>query len=245
MRNPISIGWPMAIAAVLSGCSSMSGLGGSSQFSCKAPDGVKCESMTGVYHNALAENLPSQRNMSLPRNGARSNEGLFKTAAPYRDLAAPIASAQEVLNSPIRSAPKTLRLWLAPYQDQDGDLHDARYVYVLATEGNWLVDREIPLKRSSGQSKSRPPAAKAENADPQSLAVPGVNQASKFKGLPTAPAVKPISGNAGNATTFPVDPGFFGQHGMGNSPSARLGLRDPPSNLTGGAVTPQGGSSAQ
>ncbi|MDE2430828.1 MAG: TraV family lipoprotein, partial [Burkholderiales bacterium] len=53
----------LAIAAsftVLSGCS-FSGLDAKSSFSCKAPDGVLCESMTGVYANASLNNLPSQR----------------------------------------------------------------------------------------------------------------------------------------------------------------------------------------
>ena len=91
---------------LMSGCANMSGLGGSSQFSCKAPDGVKCESMTGVYHNAVAENLPSQRPNAFHKKGAFARDGLVKTAAPYRDLlAAPITSPQEVLNSPIRSSP--------------------------------------------------------------------------------------------------------------------------------------------
>lgn len=246
MRDTITIGGLFAIVTLMSGCSGMSGLGGSSQFSCKAPDGVKCESLSGVYHNALADNLPSQRPSSLPKKGAGSSEGFVKTAAPYRDpLAAPIASPQGILNSPIRSAPKTLRIWLAPYQDQDGDLHDARYVYALATEGSWLVDHEMPLKRSSTLPKSRPPAVKAENGDPKSPSVPSGNTSSKFRSLPPAPTVKPIPGNAGNATTFPVEPGFFGNNGTGNTPTARLEVKDPALSLSGMPAGPKGGSSAQ
>lgn len=246
MKNLINIVWSIAVVALISGCSSMSGLGGSSQFSCKAPDGVKCESMTGVYHNAVADNLPSQRPSRLQKKGAGSSEGLVKTAAPYRDpLAAPIAPPQEVLNSPIRSAAKTLRVWLAPYQDQDGDLHDARYVYVLATEGGWLVDHETPLKRRSVQTKPRPPASKAENVDSKLPAAPSVSTASKLRPLPPAPTVKPIPGNAGNVTTFPVEPGFFGQRGTGNAATATLDLKEPVSRLSTVPVSPKGEPSAQ
>ena len=53
---------PPALALVLlSGCSSMSGLDASSSFSCKAAPGVNCQSISGVYQNTTADNLPFQR----------------------------------------------------------------------------------------------------------------------------------------------------------------------------------------
>jgi hypothetical protein len=39
----------------------MSGLSGSSDYACKAPDGVTCDSVSGTYANAIHNNLPSQR----------------------------------------------------------------------------------------------------------------------------------------------------------------------------------------
>jgi hypothetical protein len=38
----------------------MSGLDGQGKFSCKAPDGIACASLAGVYANALQNNLPGQ-----------------------------------------------------------------------------------------------------------------------------------------------------------------------------------------
>ena len=46
---------------LLSGCASLSGLDGGSSYACKAPEGVTCDSVSGTYHNALQNNLPSQR----------------------------------------------------------------------------------------------------------------------------------------------------------------------------------------
>ena len=52
----------MAIACVVaSGCASMTGVGGTSEYSCKAPEGVKCDSVSGTYYNSVENNLPSQR----------------------------------------------------------------------------------------------------------------------------------------------------------------------------------------
>src|ERR1700675_2963535 len=45
----------------LFGCASMAGVGGSAEFGCKAPVGVKCDSVSGTYYNALQQNLPSQQ----------------------------------------------------------------------------------------------------------------------------------------------------------------------------------------
>ena len=59
-------------AALLAGCSSITGLDGSSQYACKAPEGVKCDSVSGNYYNALQNNLPAQRKPT----GARSPSGL-------------------------------------------------------------------------------------------------------------------------------------------------------------------------
>jgi hypothetical protein len=51
----------LALPAFLAGCAgTMSGLDGQGKFSCKAPDGIACASLAGVYANALQNNLPGQ-----------------------------------------------------------------------------------------------------------------------------------------------------------------------------------------
>ena len=56
MKHALTV---IALAAMLGGCGSFSGLDGSSSFTCKAPDGVSCTSVSGVYANSVANNLPS------------------------------------------------------------------------------------------------------------------------------------------------------------------------------------------
>lgn len=116
----------------LSGCGSMSGYDANSGFACKAPDGVLCESMTGVYANAEQNNLPGQR----VRHGSGDAD---KTADGTQDdsvvLTKPLTSG-----TPIRSAPRVLRVWFAPWEDTDGDLHDQSYVYLTVDSGHWLIE---------------------------------------------------------------------------------------------------------
>jgi conjugal transfer pilus assembly protein TraV len=41
-----------------------------------------------------------------------------------------------------------MRLWIAPWEDADGDLHDASFVHVVVDTGRWLIDRVRPAARA-------------------------------------------------------------------------------------------------
>ena len=67
--------WGMAamVAFGLTGCAgTLTGLEGESKFACKAPDGVTCSSLSGIYANAVANNLPALRKERKGDQGATS-----------------------------------------------------------------------------------------------------------------------------------------------------------------------------
>ena len=109
----------------------MSGFDAKSDFSCKAPDGILCESMSGIYANAQAKNLPGQR---VNARGEAPVE-LSPAKVGSNVMTKPIYSG-----TPIRSAPRLLRVWFAPWEDMDGDLHDQGYVYLPVDSGRWLIE---------------------------------------------------------------------------------------------------------
>lgn len=122
----LSVGTALALSA----CINMSGLDAKSHFGCKAPDGILCESMSGIYANARAANLPGQR------VNARAHEDAPVDPSPATAvLTRPIHSG-----TPIRSAPRLLRVWFSPWEDSDGDLHDQSYVYLPVDSGRWLIE---------------------------------------------------------------------------------------------------------
>ena len=52
--NRIALLTPLTLALVLGGCATtLSGVGGSQRYACKAPPGVQCTSVSGVYANAV------------------------------------------------------------------------------------------------------------------------------------------------------------------------------------------------
>ena len=168
----------------LAGCMSLSGLSGNSSYACKAPDGVTCQSVSGTYANAVANNLPAQRARAKP------------SAAPEQaPPPAPAASAPGVRNAssdaapplPLRSAPRILRLWFKPWEDADRDLYDQGYVYVQVDGGRWLVDHaqraireayapvRAPAGRGTADAAPRGPATGAQRPTGLEQLIPGLH----------------------------------------------------------------------
>ena len=59
-------------SCALGACASINGVTGSTdKFACKAPDGVACNSLSGTYANAQANNLPSQRASQVSDGGTK------------------------------------------------------------------------------------------------------------------------------------------------------------------------------
>lgn len=147
---------PMLCAAmvsmgVLAGCANITGLDGSSQYGCAAPEGVKCDSVSGNYYNAIQNNLPAQRNPkgtanpssltdpqspSMGRDSGRNGASATPTAI---GAAVPV-EGPAYMAAPLRAGPRVLRLWIKPWEDADHDLNGESLVYVQVDNGRWLVD---------------------------------------------------------------------------------------------------------
>ena len=154
----------MGVVMALSACSSMSGYDAKSSFACKAPDGILCESMSGIYANARASNLPGQRG-----NG-RTAEQAERTVAKASGtvMTRPIESG-----TPIRSAPRVLRVWFAPWEDSDGDLHDQSYVYLPVDSGRWLIEHNRRRIQDSYRPVRAPASVSLQAGQQVALGSPG------------------------------------------------------------------------
>jgi conjugal transfer pilus assembly protein TraV len=126
----------LMVAAIsgLTGCGSLSGYDGTSKFACSAPRGVACMSMSGVNANMDAGTIGSTRTMG-ERNDSRS-----KADGDYGD-AANVAHVAIKSGMPIRTLPRKMRVWWAPWEDSDGDLNDQSYSYMVIDNGHWVIER--------------------------------------------------------------------------------------------------------
>src|SRR6266542_3664957 len=157
----------------LAACASVAGVGGSAEFGCKAPIGVKCDSVSGTYYNALQRNLPSQQKSGPAAPDASIAPALMhqlvgnraEVAGSTRNVARTSATVATVAvtreaNAPLRSPARVLRLWIKPWEDSDGDLHSQSYVYVPIDAGRWLIEHYRSPSREAYAPIKAPRATK-------------------------------------------------------------------------------------
>ena len=204
------------LPTLLTGCAGMSGLSGSSDhLACHAPKGVLCSSISGVYANSVAGTLPSQqvnhggdllRPQQLPPTDPPSAE---KGGIPAYPVPSGYVKAPES-GEPILSPPQVLRVWIAPWKDQDGDLRDQQYLYVLWDRGHWEInhtERQILREYAPIRPLTPPPGASSSAASPATLAAEAAGQPSGVPGVPNPvaatvpqlPGTGPKSLDAGDA----------------------------------------------
>jgi len=185
----------VAGAAVLSGCASggLSGIGGGSDYGCAAPPGVSCMSITGINANAARGTLPALKNRAENeradaggKDGKEAAKDAEKTAVAYMGgdnmgKVSPKGMDAPYSGTPLRTPPRILRVWMAPFEDEQSDLHDQKFLYVTIHTGRWVLEanqvniqpqfkQTFPLgkKEGAGESddKAKPGAAVDGNGDP-------------------------------------------------------------------------------
>lgn len=125
---------PVIAAIGLTGCAGgLSGYDAQTRSSCSVSEGVGCTPVSDVYARAMAGTLPGQQ---TSQNQAE--------ARPYMPSAGNVAS-QAIRPSmssgmPIRTAPRVLRIWFAPWKDELDVLHDQRHSYITLDQGRWLIE---------------------------------------------------------------------------------------------------------
>jgi conjugal transfer pilus assembly protein TraV len=119
---------------LISGCAAtLTGYESESKLKCGVSEGTPCTPVSKVYAMTQAGTLPSQQARALTGSapaGPLPTETRLRTS-----LSAAMASAM-----PMRSPARMLRIWLAPWEDDSGSLHDQQYLYVTLDTGRWLIE---------------------------------------------------------------------------------------------------------
>lgn len=122
-RKLLTLGLILGCSVMLSGCGELN-----SQFTCPMKPGVTCQSLdqvnTMVDQGKLAEAKPQQ---STP-----STEPMLTVNIRY--------SAEDGVT---RSPEQVMRLWIAPYQDSQGNYFSSTQVYHVIQPGHWSTDAAI------------------------------------------------------------------------------------------------------
>ena len=195
-------------AFILGGCAGgINGLGAIGEFKCKAPEGVQCTSMSGVKANLQANNLPGQ----TPSQAEKRQDGSDAVRA-YREDSSASGSTRVIESAPgaIRSLPETIRIWVAPWEDADGDLNEESKIYLVVNQGRWLVEhnkRKIESEFGPSRVAILPPTGTGQDGSGDA---PITGPASKLKG-----------GNAKPGAQGSFDPAAIQQGLMGLAQSMK------------------------
>lgn len=135
--NRIQTPLALSLVAFVSGCTNMSGLDANSNYSCPAPPGVVCKPMSEVYRSPArsASTVPADTAMANARGANSMHVGIKST-----NSALPVTPFLPDDAFPLRSQPKVLRIWAAPYGDTDGDLHEDHRMYLQVDSGHWMIE---------------------------------------------------------------------------------------------------------
>jgi conjugal transfer pilus assembly protein TraV len=160
---------------LLAGCANFSGLDSSSKFSCVAAPGVNCQSMTGVSQNAEAGNLPFQRGetQDATQDDDRDAQLDYAPDRLKKKKMSPADMRAIYSGEPLRQAPLVLRIWVAPFEDEDSDLHDQSIFYTQVHNGRWMIDSTRALIRAQYRPFYRLDSSSGGNDAPAQNPEPG------------------------------------------------------------------------
>lgn len=167
---------------MLSGCGSLTGFSNANtDFACAdLSGGPSCRNISQVYE----ENNPttpvvlaaSEEDFVQPffePNQTKSNPEIKAEPAEVsveRTQTSAVERTSDFVTivpaRPWRKPETVLRVWLAPFHDKLGDLHDQRYLYVRLENGGWTTDSVNELVSSSRLSKPVYPLSSDQPQDP-------------------------------------------------------------------------------
>ncbi len=123
-------------AALLNGCSFL-GIG-QGDFSCPGGvDGVRCMSARQVYQATESSDY-----VKTIAESDKSETGKAIVTGHIQNGTSQVAVPSIEQSIPIRTQAKVMRIWMAPWEDDDGDLHADGYMYTEIESRRWnLGDR--------------------------------------------------------------------------------------------------------
>jgi len=132
--------------------------------------GVKCETITEVYEQNMTGAPPEQAapEGKQKKKSKKELEEEAKKAAEQKKVEPLPTEASEAVKAlgydeskPVRLTPRVIRIWIAPWEDADGDLHQSSYIYseISPKRGRWLFgEKEVetsqptirPMEKDAG-----------------------------------------------------------------------------------------------
>jgi conjugal transfer pilus assembly protein TraV len=133
-------------------------VGCATQYGCKGmPDDPKCLSTTEAYQ-VTDKALPEPSKPETQKIEAVKAVKVGAIAPFPRHARQPVPKIEDP--TPIRTPAQVMRIWIAPWEDSDGDLMVSGYVYTELEPRRWMIGKSAPTVSTSLiplQIEQRPP----------------------------------------------------------------------------------------
>lgn len=148
MKRPITL----VVSVFLAGLASCS-----TQYGCKGlPEDPACLSVVEAYQitdKANATVRPSDASAPVvgkPGSSITSAQGSASTLADIDNRSTNSAPVPKIDDpTPIRTPSKVMRIWVAPWEDSDGDLNVSGYLFTELEPRRWMVGKAAPSVATS------------------------------------------------------------------------------------------------
>ncbi len=140
----------LLLSGLITGCANM-GLG-EKQYACAGrPEGFTCKSALEVYELTDGDDWTSE--IEAQREGDDSDRAALPPRATLAPSAVPaFRPALPEMNTgaiPLRTPARVVRIWIAPWEDDEGDLHMPGLVYTEVESRRWQVGLTRPSERDA------------------------------------------------------------------------------------------------
>ena len=125
--------------SVLTGCSSLAL--GDDEFSCKMENGgVPCASTSQMYEMTNNGQTPAKlaRETQIEKQGKTVDDGTKNGQSDFV-LDNYVTNRLPDEPIPVRTPPQVMRIWVAPYEDKEGDFVMSGYVYTEVSPRRWTL----------------------------------------------------------------------------------------------------------
>lgn len=154
MNRSIKLAAVILSAVIIQGCSSL-GVGESS-YSCNGmPDGVKCMGTKDVYYNTNNGNVPAPTTKKGEVFVKQGENPVIQSKAMLDDQYNDYIMKRHVATNlpyqpvPIRTPSQTMRIFISPFEDEEGDLLVPGLVYTDIEKRSWVIGAPVAAKSNS------------------------------------------------------------------------------------------------
>lgn len=145
-----------------SGCASVVGIG-ESEYKCPATDGVHCKPTREIYEMTHDGNVPEptvSEKKSIFGKNKKARKTSDETLTEGKEGGAETKQSKDTVIDnyvaprlpdrpvPIRTPAHVMRIWIAPWEDTNGDLNTTGYMYTEIEARRWVI--------GAGESKADP-----------------------------------------------------------------------------------------